>query len=73
MKKADYIALSILAAGAIFGRYLHNYIGGIITGACCCALLLATIGKRQAAKAAARIDKLIVDQKKFNDARNSNP
>ncbi len=61
MTKSDTIAYLVLITIGVAGVFIGGYWGGLMTGAGICLVLLSTIGRQQANKAAGKIDKSIRD------------
>jgi len=75
MKKDILLFLVLIAciAGGIFFKYGFHYpfFSGLCSGSSLTLLIFASIGKWQAKKAAARIDKAITDQVRHRETLNN--
>jgi hypothetical protein len=61
MTRSEIIQLIVLAVLLIAGIFVGGFLGGVMTGSSFVTLLMATIGKLLARKAAANLDKSVRD------------
>lgn len=61
MRPKDKVVCIIISMLIIIGWFIHGYGGGLLSGAGMATLFLVLVGKKAAAKAAARIDKRVKD------------